>query len=315
MATTLPATAGLELPLRGWGRFWIAGALFLVLGWTVVPVIAELPDCWPSPIYLLKVLGYSTVWAMAGLGIAAILRRRPHGLWVVLLAVGLQGFGQAFFSVDERYRDLPLLRFPVFYTCLGIVLLGLVLAAHLLRQQGRWMQSCLLVGLVLLSCLGWWGTGRFILLAKEELHQAWETYRNGRPEEALAGWERIVANHPGSSAWGASLYNLGLELKWQHRYPEAIAHFEKLLASRLDDREGTRNFMVTSQNYHHNACLQLSACYAAQKDRDGALRYAFLARDVYPYTSWCGTCEMHAEERVQRWIGRLERDELNPDDQ
>jgi tetratricopeptide (TPR) repeat protein len=315
MATTLPAIAGPEPPLRGWGRFWIASALFLVLVWTIVPVIARLPDYWPSPIYLLKVLGYSSVWAMAGLGIAAILRRRSHGLWVVLLAVGLHRFGQAFYSVDEQYRDLLLLWFPVFYTCLGIALLGLVLAAHLLRQEGRWKQSCLLVGLVLLSCLGWWGTGRFILLANEEQNQACEAYRNGQAEKALAGWERIVANYPGSSAWGSSLYNLGLDLKWQHRYPEAIAHFEKLLASRLDDREGTRNLMVTSQNYHHNACLQLSACYAAQKDRDGALRYALLARDVYRYVSWCGTCQMDAVERLQQWIDRLERGELNPDAQ
>jgi tetratricopeptide (TPR) repeat protein len=273
----------------------------------LVRLLVNLPTCWPSPIYGLEVLGQAATWAVAGLGVLTLLRGQAWGVWAVLLAMALRSLGGGFFSQDD------LIRFSWYYGALGAVSLAFLVVCHVLRPTGAWARSGLLVGLAFLSCACWWTTGRVAVAASAEVNRATDVYQAGRVEEGVAGWEQVIARYPGSSAWGVALFNTGLDLREQHRYPEAIARFETLLASRLDDAAGTGNLMRTSQNYHHNACLQLSHCYESLGDRAAALRYAILARDRYHFVTWCGTCQLDAERHLQLLIDRLEHGGPNPD--
>jgi hypothetical protein len=106
---------------------------------------------------------------------------------------------------------------------------------------------------------------------------------------------------------GVAIYNTGIHERDQGRYGEAITRFESLLGSCLDDRDPSGYLMEAYQNYHHQACLQMSVCYEALGDYPSALRIAVLARDAYPYQSWCGTCMMEAGQALKERIDRLQQ--------
>jgi hypothetical protein len=100
--------------------------------------------------------------------------------------------------------------------------------------------------------------------------------------------------------------NAGIADREGGRHREAIAWFETLLGSGVCDRDPSPNLMEVYRNYRHRACLEISACYEALGETASALRYAVLARDSYPYQSWCVTCQRSAAKEVAERIGRLE---------
>ena len=107
-------------------------------------------------------------------------------------------------------------------------------------------------------------------------------------------------------AWGVATFNTALCLREQGRPREAIALLEELLESKLDDRDPSGYLMDLHQNYHHRACLAISACYEALGDFRSAVRYAVLARDRYRYYTGCGNCMMQARHELAEKIARLE---------
>ena len=102
------------------------------------------------------------------------------------------------------------------------------------------------------------------------------------------------------------MLNAGIADREGGRHREAIAWFETLLGSGVCDRDPSPNLMEVYRNYRHRACLEISACYEALGETASALRYAVLARDSYPYQSWCVTCQRSAAKEVAERIGRLE---------
>jgi len=108
-----------------------------------------------------------------------------------------------------------------------------------------------------------------------------------RAEKAFTEASRYPHNF---RAWPKAVYNLGILERERKNYPKAIEDFEGVLASKPNDKERGGNLMQAYQNYSHSAALQISHCYEGAGDYRNALRYALLAKNRYPYYSWCGTC-------------------------
>src|SRR4051812_44421268 len=105
-------------------------------------------------------------------------------------------------------------------------------------------------------------------------------------------------------------------LLWARRIPRVIvrqrlalrSHYDTVkLGSGVNDCDPSGNLMEAYRNYRHRACLEISMCHEEEGDREAALRYAVLARDRYPYRSWCGTCLMDSKATLRERIERLER--------
>lgn len=131
-------------------------------------------------------------------------------------------------------------------------------------------------------------------------------YRAKKLDEALLNYRKASRDYPNSRTYGIAQYNVGIILKEQQRYEEAITELDKLFLSRVDDRDAGAHIMQAYRNYRHNAALRISECYEAKKDFARALEYAVLANNKYSYHSWCGTCLDSAEKALSKRITRLQ---------
>jgi tetratricopeptide (TPR) repeat protein len=113
-------------------------------------------------------------------------------------------------------------------------------------------------------------------------------FQRGELPKAEVAFREILKRNPTVSMGGKASFNLGLTLKAQKKFREAIEVFEGILTSMVDDREPGEHLMEEFMNYRHRSCLQISACYEAQKDLARALSYAELARDKHKYEAHCG---------------------------
>jgi tetratricopeptide (TPR) repeat protein len=115
----------------------------------------------------------------------------------------------------------------------------------------------------------------------------------------------VAALYPASKQYGIAQYKVGYILKEQGKHTEAIAEFEKLLRSTVSARDLGGDIMDAYKNFRHSAALQISECYEALGQPRKAYDYALLARDKYPYLTWCGTCAQSSAKEMQERINRL----------
>jgi Tetratricopeptide repeat len=305
----------------------VLGAILAVTTWHAVRMLTDLPRYWGTQSYWLTTGVYLSVWLPCWVGGVALLRGRTSGYLPLYLAI-------LFCLTNEVLVVFPFphwLRGPShhlgeWYRLLVMVtILGILCGVHRLSIRcattpGR-LRRLWLVGPCLLLLLGALRFGCLHGLVKvdeagaEHVQQGVALYEAGQQAEAVAEWNRAIDRYPYTSAWGMALFNTGLYYQKQERYHEAIRHFEILLASGLDDRDPTRYLMEAYQNYHHRACLEISACYEGLDDFPSALKYAFLARDVHPYQSWCATCRWSIRAALDARIARLERGENAEEEQ
>lgn len=125
--------------------------------------------------------------------------------------------------------------------------------------------------------------------------------------EAERLWREVIQKHPTSSQLGVAQYNVGYVLQERGKYDAAIAEYQKLLASKVNDKEPGSNIMEAYRNYRNKAAKQISRCYETQGLNRQALDWAIQARDKYPYLTWCGTCAMQEKEATDSNITRLQR--------
>lgn len=104
---------------------------------------------------------------------------------------------------------------------------------------------------------------------------------------------------------GKVTFNLGITLKMEKKYSEAIKVFHSILTSKVDDREPGENLMEEFMNYRYRSCLQIASCYVQKKDYASALAAVELARDKYKYEAHCGTCAQNAKERLESQLAAL----------
>lgn len=144
-------------------------------------------------------------------------------------------------------------------------------------------------------------------MAGQGVEEGIALYEAGHHEEALEEWRQIVEGYPYTTAWGSALFNTALDLRTRKCYREAILRFEELLGSGVDGCAFRGNLMQPYQNFHNNACLEISFCYEALGDYPSALRFALLARDKYPLKSMFGTLDYYQD--LKERIDRLEQGE------
>jgi len=116
-------------------------------------------------------------------------------------------------------------------------------------------------------------------------------YEAKRIDEAIARWRAVETQYPNTSAWGKAVFNIGLALKDQGRYREAIAQFSKMFAAQVDDREPGGSIMEAYRNYRANAQWEIGHCFFALGDYGAALDAYRTTQEKYPFQSWCGTCQ------------------------
>jgi tetratricopeptide (TPR) repeat protein len=175
-----------------------------------------------------------------------------------------------------------------------------------LPMRIRFLWLTLFLSFVLLYGGACYGLQQMETQASAIVLQGINAYEEGSHDDAAQIWSRAIDGYPYTSAWGAATFNVGQYMRERHRYHEAILRFKSLLGSSLDDRDPSGYLMEAYQNYHHAACLQISASYEDLGNYRTALRYGVLARDRYPYQSWCGTCLSEAAESLDKQIKRLE---------
>ncbi len=323
-----PPPAVTAPPSRIMPRVLQALGLLLVLSstWRGVRFLAELFRYRDSPSAWLEVSMSAPLGLLCWLGGLALPRRKDagcHAVYAAALVSFAGGWTALHSSPPPLLVLLPGFVWPFPHWAVNVVMIAALIACQrALRKSeerpwhwpGRqtlliWLGAPAAAAIVLLSC--------HLRLRVEEnadkkLEQGIAAFEAGDPDEAIRRWEEVVARYPYTSAWGPAVFNTGLAHRKQGRYREAIASFERLPDSSVNDLEPTGELMEAYRNYRHQACLQISGCYEDLGDYPSALRYALLARDRYPYRSWCGTCQMGADAALAARIKRLERGEKEP---
>jgi tetratricopeptide (TPR) repeat protein len=109
-----------------------------------------------------------------------------------------------------------------------------------------------------------------------------------------------------ASTEGKTRFNLGITLKVEKNYDEAVKTFQSILSSHVDDREPGENLMEEFMNYRYRSCLQIASCYAAQSDFKTAMIWAEAARDKHKYEAHCGTCAAQAKQSLDAFLADLQ---------
>lgn len=123
---------------------------------------------------------------------------------------------------------------------------------------------------------------------------------------ALAIFRKVCSEYPDTLAYGDAQYDAGLALHDQQKYPEAIAEYDRLFLSQVNDAMTEASSSEDAKNYRYKAALRISECYESQKDYPHALQYAELARDKYKFIGWCRICIESAKTQLDARIGKLE---------
>jgi tetratricopeptide (TPR) repeat protein len=117
---------------------------------------------------------------------------------------------------------------------------------------------------------------------------------------AEKNWSRVAKEFPKTPAWSMAILSLGGLHKKNQDYAKAIGEFDTLL--KIGVPEQTSQFHGPSTYY---ACVEIAACYEALRNYGQALRYAEMARDQYPFRSYCGTCLEGERRRLAQKISEL----------
>jgi tetratricopeptide (TPR) repeat protein len=114
-------------------------------------------------------------------------------------------------------------------------------------------------------------------------------YVAGDLANAEKNWIEVRNSAHRSGAWPKAVYNLGILEMSRANYPKAIGYFNEVLQSSPNDKEPGGNIMSTYRNYSNRSAQQISMCYEKMADYREALHFTLLAKNRYPYLSWCGT--------------------------
>lgn len=113
-------------------------------------------------------------------------------------------------------------------------------------------------------------------------------YKNENLSEALKNYQIVCNEYKKSVSYGIAQFNLGMILKEQKKYADAITEFSKLVKSDVNDLDMTPDIMELCRNYRPRAQWEIGNCLFLQGDYKGALNAYKLTQDKYPFQSWCG---------------------------
>lgn len=138
------------------------------------------------------------------------------------------------------------------------------------------------------------------------LARGMRAYNNKDLAAAMPLLRKICSDYPDTQAYGDAQYTIALNLEQQQKYDDAIAEYEKLFPSKVEDytppAEGSNE---DYKCYRFRAALGISGCYNAKGDYADALQFLGLARDRYKYLSWCKSCMADMKQNVDTRIDQL----------
>ncbi len=299
------------------------GALLLgVTAWQMVGLFALLPRYATAQTFWLALGVHLALWLPCAAGGLALLRGRTTGFAPLYFVAAVLVAGELTIFVPPAYGTSAFARFggvayswPIVLALLAVSLLGFVISRYLPSPAAaadgsrRWHWAGLYLALAWLYVGCTFARQRVGRGADEAAQQAFAAYEAGRHAEAVAVWEHVIDAFPCTSAWGAAVLGTGADLCRQHQYRAAIARFEMLLGSGVDDDDPDGNCAPRARVYRYQACLELASCQEALGDYAVALHYATLARDWYTARSQsgCGTCVLQMQQELEERIARLER--------
>lgn len=131
--------------------------------------------------------------------------------------------------------------------------------------------------------------------ATDSLAEANQLYVNKKYAEALAAYEKLLAESADAPTKAKIIYNIGLTYQKLKQYDRAVETFGQILALNVNDREAGGNIMQTYRNYRANAQWEIGNSLFAKGDYAGALAAYRTTKEKYPFQSWCGTCRRSIE--------------------
>jgi len=122
---------------------------------------------------------------------------------------------------------------------------------------------------------------------------------------ALSSFHKVCTEYADTEAYGDAQFSVGVVLQQQQKYDDAVAEFDKLFPSKVNDYAVNPESSDDRKNYRFRAALRISGCYEAKKDFARALEYTELARDRYKFISYCKSCMEKTKESVEKRITQL----------
>jgi tetratricopeptide (TPR) repeat protein len=138
-----------------------------------------------------------------------------------------------------------------------------------------------------------------------DLNAAIELCQSDKYAEAEKAFTILRNANLQKSTWGMVSNNLGIVLKIQKKYSQAIEVFKSVLDSDVNDRDPGSNLMEGFRNYRHKACIQIALCYEALGTYEKAIEYIHLAKEKYTFQADCGNCADDAAEALKQHEARI----------
>ncbi len=128
--------------------------------------------------------------------------------------------------------------------------------------------------------------------------------RKSRAEEAVVGLREVIRDYGDTSLFGIAKFNTGVVLcDHLERYDEAIAEFQELIDSAVDDKDPTGMLMNPFRNYRHHSWRMMSTCLERLGRPGKAVQAIFRARSAY--IADCGTCQAGMEKSTHKRLVAL----------
>lgn len=126
--------------------------------------------------------------------------------------------------------------------------------------------------------------------ACELLTQGITYYQNNQADSAAIVWQQVVENYPDSTRCYGKCYNnipfAYLKLKQNDKAKE---WFQKIIDSKLNDRDEGESIMEPYANYKHSACLNMAMQLFREKKFDEGLKFVKLAETKHKYQTISAT--------------------------
>jgi tetratricopeptide (TPR) repeat protein len=144
---------------------------------------------------------------------------------------------------------------------------------------------------------------------EENMAAIYEALYLSQEKEDYAGAESayraVLSRDLRPSTRDLATFNLGITLKVQKRYDDAIAVLQSILDSRVDSYDAGESVMEASIDYRYESCIQIADCYQRQGKFREALDYRILARDKYKYRTDCSSCAKYESDSERSIIKEL----------
>lgn len=140
----------------------------------------------------------------------------------------------------------------------------------------------------------------------EYLEKAIGHFQNRELDSAITLMTYVVENMPDTSnCYGRCFNNIPLAYASLGQFDQSKYWFNRILHSKLNDKEPGTDIMEPYANYHHNACMKMVQVHQTLKEFPQAIRYLDSAETTYPFETFSGTGFEKRAVSVAMWKSRI----------